>query len=244
METVMESISTLADHFNSKMTEFQRDLHKGSSPVSTASLASEFSTFKSFIIISLNTLQRQVELLGRENDRQEMRRRRKILLLHGLPEEKQENTTSKVVSLVADRLLLPNFSSASVKTSYRLGRPSDKKVRPIVVKFSDVVIRDKVWFSKKKLKGSGITQSEFLTRDRHDMFMEARRRFGINNCWTRDGNVYILSSDGMRHKAEYRSDLEGIPTTSSQISISKDTVVSKPSEQRITAPRIKRVIKK
>lgn len=245
MDSINKSLFAMAEMFNSKMDKFQKDLHKSStsSPVSPASLASEFDTFKAFIISALDTLQRQVEFLGREIDRQEMRRRRKMLLFHGVSEEKTEDLTSRVVGLVADRLLVSNFSSSSIKSSYRLGQSSNNKPRPIVVKFSDISVRDKVWFAKTKLKGSGITQSEFLTKSRHDVFLEARSRFGINKCWTRDGYIHILAPDGSRHKVECFSELNCITnTTIVRPEVQNKTLDTKADKANVV--RTKRVLKK
>ncbi|XP_045456264.1 protein unc-13 homolog C-like [Melitaea cinxia] len=245
METVKESIAALSDSVNTKLNDFQRDLDKVSSnsPLTTASLAAEFMSFKSFIFSALNALQRQVELLGGEIDRLETRKRRKMLLLHGVPEEKAENTSAIVTALAADHLNLANFSSSSIKASYRLGRSLDQKPRPIVVKFTDTAVRDKVWFAKTKLKGTGYTQSEFLTRTRHQVFMEARQRFGISNCWTREGCIHIVTTDGERHKVETLSDLRSISNTQKS-PIPEKSEAPKPAEHKqLALSRTKRTAK-
>lgn len=245
-----DTIFALSETFNKRMIEFehrqQKDIQKGSSnsAVSTSSLAAEFESFKTFIIVALQSLQRQAELLDREVDRLEMRRRRKMLLLHGVPEDQSEDTTLKITTLVADHLKLSDFSSSSIKSSYRLGRPSDKKPRPIAIKFTDASVRDKVWFAKTKLKGSGITQSEFLTRTRHQVFLKARQRFGVVNCWTRDGIIHIIALDGQHYRAECLSDLEGIAHSTSQSSPQEESPASKPADQKQqAASRTRRAVK-
>lgn len=244
MESMKETIANLSEVFHSKLSEFE----KGGSP---ASLSTEFSNFKTFILSALNLLQRQVDFLMRDVDRLEMARRRKMLLVHGLPEEKSEDTSARITSLVAEHLNLENFSSSCIMKSYRLGRSIGKKPRPIVIKFADIGVRDRVWFAKTKLKGTGLTQSEFLTKTRHQVFLEARRRFGINSCWTRDGFIHILSADGQRHKAECMLDLdsipssESIPSSASQKSPAHEkNLTSKANEVKVTVPRAKRVLKK
>ncbi|XP_046976626.1 uncharacterized protein LOC124542778 [Vanessa cardui] len=245
MDAMKDSISALSDMFNARMSEFQRELNKGNSPASTATLSSDFSAFKTFIVTALNTLQRQVEFLGREIDRLEMRRRRKMLLLHGLPEDKSEDTSARVTTVVADHLNLGNFSSNSIKASYRLGRPLDNKPRPIVIKFTDAASRDKVWFAKSKLKGTGFTQSEFLTKTRHRVFLEARQRFGVSNCWTRDGCIHIVTPDGVHHRAECIPDLDCISnSSSSQKSPPPVKTAASRVDQKVISPRTKRVVKK
>lgn len=196
MESIKESLAAMADMFNSRMNEFQQDLHKTATPATVSSLSSEFNTFKSFILTALSGLQRQIECLAREIDRVEMVRRRKVLLFHGVGEERSEDATARITSLVAEHLDLPNFSTSCIKFCHRLGRPMNNKPRPIVVKFSDTVMRDKLWFAKTKFKGTGVTESEFLTRTRHNVFMEARKRFGIGKCWTREGYIHIIAPDG------------------------------------------------
>ncbi|XP_046959695.1 uncharacterized protein LOC124538862 [Vanessa cardui] len=242
MEAIKDSLASMAEMFNTKMTAFQNDLQKTSTPLTTASLAADFNVFQSFILSALTTLQRQVEYLGKEIERQEMRRRRKMLLFHGVPEVKSEDLKARITSLVAEHLDLTNFASSSITTSYRLGRSSVKKPRPIVVKFAEQSIRNQVWYAKTKLKGSGITQSEFLTKSRHEVFLAARQRFGIGKCWTRDGWIHIIASDESQHRVESLAELDAI---SQQTPKSPTTVeTSKSPVAKIPVARTKRVIKK
>lgn len=246
MESLKETVFTMADTFKTKMSEFQQELQKSSSPATLGSLSAEFNSFKVFMMSALASLQRQVEFLGMEMDRLEMRKRRRMILLHGIEENKSEDTTARVTSLVAEHLDLPNFSSASIKFSHRLGKPSNNKNRPIVVKFTDVAIRDKVWFAKTKLKGTGITQSEFLTKHRHDLFLLTRQRFGIGKCFTREGNIFVIAPDGSRHQVQSALELQEISHSplKSQESDKADTGSKSAVCTRTTVPRTKRIIKK
>ncbi|CAH0723912.1 unnamed protein product, partial [Brenthis ino] len=246
MEAIKESLSTMAEMFNSRMNEFQQDLSKTSTAPSITSIAADFSNFKLFIQAALTSLQKQVELLSRELDRMELRKRRKMLLFHGVAEKKSEDTLGLITSIVAEHLDLPNFSSASISSSYRLGHVIGEKPRPIVVKFVEAQVRDSVWFAKARLKGSGVTESEFLTKNRHDVFMEARRRYGVGKCWTKDGCINVLASDGKRYRVETLSDLQAIrhTTLASPKAVQDTVVVPKNSGAKITVQRTKRVLKK
>ncbi|CAH2098247.1 unnamed protein product [Euphydryas editha] len=117
--------------------------------------------------------------------------------------------------------------------------------RALVLKFRDVSLRDKVWNGKKNLKGTGITLSEFLTKDRHELFLEARRRFGITKCWTRGGTIYILGNDGTRHRINTKTDLNSF-ASSADTQIPLPTAMS-PKTVKDSKPltsRSKRVNKK
>lgn len=248
MDAIKESLSAMADMFNTRMDEFQHDLSKTSSPATVTSIAAEFTCFKRFIHTALTSLQKQVELLSREVDRLEMSRRRKMLLFHGVAEKKTEDTTTLITSIVADHLDLPNFSSANISYSYRLGRLSSDKPRPIVVKFTNVQVRDSVWFAKTRLKGTGVTESEFLTKHRHEVFLEARRRFGVGKCWTRDGAIYVIAPSGSRHRLVSMGDLLCIPDAPAKSPVTKNvqSAVQGPKtvDSKVAIQRGKRVVRK
>lgn len=196
--------------FNKRLSEFENELKKSPSSSSTA-IASDFETFKSFTVMAFQSVQQQLAMLAQSTDAQEMRSRRKILLMHGVPEDKKDDTSAAVIKTISSYLKISEFTVNDISRCHRMGRSSSvDKPRPILVKLSNVTIRDKVWFSKKMLKGSGITISEFLTKPRHDAFMAARERFGITKCWTRDGYVHIISSDGKRHRVSNVAELNNI----------------------------------
>ncbi|KAL4721722.1 hypothetical protein ACJJTC_007111 [Scirpophaga incertulas] len=144
-----------------------------------------FASFKVLMLDSIINLTCQLSILSQSVERLELQGRRRILLLHGIPEDKSEELSK--------------------------GRAADGgNPRPILIKFLDVSLRDKIWFAKTKLKGSGVTLSEFLTRSRHALFMAAREKLGVKQCWTKEGNVYVLGSDGSRHRILTLSDIHKV----------------------------------
>ncbi|KAJ2948354.1 hypothetical protein O0L34_g7593 [Tuta absoluta] len=162
------------------------------------------------IVSSLVNLQKQVSLLARESDNQEMRSRRGILLLHGLPESDEETSTA-IVQLADSKLGLPEFTVGEIVHCFRMGRVVQEKPRPILIEFGNLSTRNTFWSAKKLLKNSGITMSEFLTKARHNLFMSARKLLGVSKCWTRDGIIYALGADGQRRRITSNADLERIP---------------------------------
>lgn len=209
-------MSELLAQFNDRMSKFEAELSK-TTPETTAStssssiLATEYAAFKTFVMGALNCLQHQVEALAKDIDTLEMRGRRKLLLVHGVAEVNKEETSHLVAEVVRDRLKIDSFSVAAIRRCHRMGNQgSAGKPRPILVKLQDVDVRDKIWFAKTKLKGSGITLSEFLTRSRHQVFMAARDKFGVDSCWTKQGSVYVLGADGTKHRVVTHSELNAI----------------------------------
>lgn len=89
-------------------------------------------------------------------------------------------------------------------------------------------VRDRIWFGKTKFKGSGITVSEFLTKQRHQAFMAARHKFGVQKCWTKDGVIHIINSKGVRHRITKSSELDKIESQAEEKSSTSAKPTSKP----------------
>lgn len=229
MESIQRSIGELMATFQSRMTAFENELQKNPVPLPTnthsATLASEFATFRTFIIQAVSTIQQQVEVLAQSVDNLEMQGRRKILLMHGVAEDDQMDTEALLVNLVHDKLHLNDVTVSDIKRCHRMGRALVDKPRPILFKLSSTTVRDKIWFAKKYLKGTGITISEFLTKQRHDIFLAAREKYGVTQCWTLAGNVYVLGSDGERRRIVTMADLNRIAPAGTQSKTPANVIV-------------------
>ncbi|XP_039760354.1 uncharacterized protein LOC120633983 [Pararge aegeria] len=199
MESIQQTVTELGEHFNQRMAEFQRSLQSSIPATSPSSnVNAQFAAFRSFILSSLEALQAQVQLLSRQHDDMEMRCRRKILLVHGVPESKNERVEAAITKILSEHLTTVSIDETCISRCHRLGSPRSDKARAILIKFRDLSIRNKVWFGKTCFKNTGVTLSEFLTKERHDVFMAARQRLGIAKCWTKDGRIVAIGSDGAR----------------------------------------------
>lgn len=242
MEAVLKSQMQLQELFLKRMDAFQTQLQEqSSSSGASTSVVVEFEAFRTFILTALKSLQDQVCLIAKETDGLEMRARRKILLLHGVVEDKNEDMVASVVDVVVKQLKVKNFSADHISRCHRMGRSAiPERPRPILLKLRDMSVRQKLWDSKTALKGTGVTLSEFLTKPRHDAFMAARLRFGITKCWTRDGAVIIIGIDGKRHRITSIVELDRIeapaPLKSRKPVASKDTAVTQASKSKRIRP--------
>lgn len=252
MDSIKHSIELLSEHFNNQMAEFQKSLQGASIPATspTSNLASQFNIFRSFVLSSLESLHLQVDLLSKRCEQLDMRSRRKILLVHGIQESKNEDTAAVVVRELSNHLKMPDLTVDNVSRCSRIGTSATDKPRAILLKFRESTIRNSVWYAKTNLKNTGITVSEFLTKERHGVFMAARQRFGVNRCWTRDGLIFIIAPNGSRHKINTLSELENVPNTqvqgqssSSGVGVNPNVKDSKGS-QIAQATRPKRITKK
>lgn len=229
MEAVLESQNKLQVLFEKKMDAFQARLQESSAPATDdeASLAEDFAEFRTFVLAAIKSLQEQITLLARESDAHEMRSRRKILLLHGVPEIEGQDVAVCVLGVVSKQLKVSDFKADDISRCHRMGRSSaSERPRPILLKLRDTTLKQKLWSAKTALKGTGVTLSEFLTKPRHDAFMSARQRFGINKCWTRDGFVFVLGSDGKRHRVCCIAELDKVEPASAAAASAAQKVAS------------------
>ncbi|XP_045489856.1 uncharacterized protein LOC123690487 [Pieris rapae] len=213
MEDLKKSLRDVSEMVSAKMEEFQQRLiatQSRSPSLEQTPLAKEFEVFKSSVLFCLENLQAQMAMLFKVQDEQEMRSRRKCLLLHGVNETKDESSGS-IAKMISVLLKCPNLTEQSLTRCHRLGIISREKPRPILIKLREHDDKLRIWAAKTSLKGTGITLSEFLTKSRHSLFMEARKRFGVTKCWTRDGRVQVIGADGKLRRISSLKELDTVP---------------------------------
>ncbi|CAK1546833.1 unnamed protein product [Leptosia nina] len=152
MDAFKKQLDDMKETFTYRMRDFQKDLQKGNSDAASPSsrLASDFAVFRTFVMTSLECLQNQMELLSRLADQMETRSRGKILLIHGVPESKNENTASLVATTLAKHLSVTTLTPDSFSKCYRMGQAKSEKPRVILIKFRDHLMKSKIWHDKKE----------------------------------------------------------------------------------------------
>lgn len=210
------SLEDLEQLFGSRMKEYEAKLQQATSGTASASpdiasIACEFSEFKLFVCQALSQLKTQIELLAASFDRHETVMRRKVLLFHGVLEKDNEKVLEVVHNIISNQIKLPEICKDKnmIHVCHRLGF-SQQKARPILVRFFKMEHRQLVWDSKKALKGTGITISEFLTQVRHRVFAAARKHFGMPNCWSMEGKIVVICPDKSRRKIETAGELHDL----------------------------------
>ncbi|KAJ8730930.1 hypothetical protein PYW08_002343 [Mythimna loreyi] len=235
------SLEDLEKLFGSRMQEYEAKLQKATTGTPSSpeivSLASEFSDFKQFVCQALSNLKSQIEILAAGFDRHETVMRRKVLLFHGVPEKENERLPDVIHDILTNQIKLTELAKDSnvIHVCHRLGS-KQQKARPILVRFFRMESRQLVWDSKKGLKGSGITISEFLTQTRHRVFMAARKHFGMLNCWSAEGRIVVVCPDKSRSKLETASELHALMVKFPYSSVDTRANVGSPIAATSAAP--------
>ncbi|CAG9790377.1 unnamed protein product [Diatraea saccharalis] len=180
-EQLLNNLKDLTSLFSDRMSEFEKNLQQPGmrkSNKTVKSLAADFSSFKTFVWKSLGIIKSQalgVNCLDTHS-------RRKVLLLHGIREDKDEVVLSKIFAVLNNQMQMVGLGSDTIETCHRLGAKKKDVFRPILVRFTTMKHRMAVWNRKTSLKGSNVTLSEFLTKARQDIFVAARKHFGRKKC--------------------------------------------------------------
>ena len=136
--------------------------------------------------------------------RQEQYSRRNCLLIHGLPESKNENTDELVIDAFKEKMG-EEIEKNEVDRSHRIDAPKKNgKSRPITIKFVRYNTRCKIFKNKKKLKGKNISVTESLTKKRMEALKKAREDHGFENVWSSEGKIlYKDVSEGNKIKVYF-----------------------------------------
>lgn len=140
------------------------------------------------------------------NEKLEQYSRRNTLRIFGLPvRHKDEDTDKVIVELFNEKLGVP-VTAADIDCCHRL-HSKDNARSPILVKFCRRSVKNRVYYSKKKLKGTKIVIFEDLTKMRTELLKRARETYGMNNVWTSEGVVTIKVGNKVR-KIHNEEDLQ------------------------------------
>ena len=154
-----------------------------------------------FIEKKVASLKRSMQYLETKLDDLEQYSRSNCLVAHGTGIS-SSNNYSVFVNNVVDKLntalqMTEKLSPNDVDIAHFLpsaGKKNNKESPPkktIIIKFVRRSIRNDVFFSKRKLAGTGMMITESLTKRRMQLLKEAQQEFGVENTWTVKGNVNV-----------------------------------------------------
>lgn len=160
-------------------------------------LSKRFKKFEYDINFSLNKikndvkeLQAKLDTIVNNTEKLTINHNSNMLLFHGIKED-NSNIYEVVQHLMLSKLNI-NSEKRDFNHCYRLGQKMDgKKPRPIVVDFTTRWMRDTVFYSKKKLKGTKLLITEMLTLKNLNVY-KIIREIKESTCWTKNGRVICL----------------------------------------------------
>ena len=100
----------------------------------------------------ISDMSNELDVLKNLLDWQQQYSRRNCVLIHGISEQKREDTDGQALKIVREELG-ETVEKSNLDQTHRIGafKVDKSKCRPTIVKFSRYDVRDKVFKNKKKL---------------------------------------------------------------------------------------------
>lgn len=112
------------------------------------------------------------------------------LRIHGLPEERDNETVlSNVIEFIKKELHV-HCSENDIDSVFRIGQINNKG-RTVLVNFVRYLKRCEVLSAKRNLKHKGISIFEDLTKSNYALLLEAKKKFGNKKAWSASGKIFI-----------------------------------------------------
>ena len=145
----------------------------------------------------------------RANNDLEQYTRRENVRVFNLKEEKDEsikNVTDKVCELFTNSLKVKTVPE-DLQACHRVGKASPGTERSVIVRFKDRNLRDNVLSERRRLKGSGQTVGEDLTKLNAKLCKDVYKHSATMNSWTINGKVWAKLKNGQKVLVPIGSDL-------------------------------------
>ncbi|XP_060081921.1 sialoadhesin-like [Ylistrum balloti] len=113
------------------------------------------------------------------------------------PKVTAEECVEKIVTFVNDKLNV-SLCSEDIDVAHRLGKFSKTKPRNVIVKFVRRRKRHQIIKSRRKLKGTGYTVSEDLTRLNQQKVRDAYSLDYVKNSYSLDGKLFVVLDNGVK----------------------------------------------
>lgn len=155
------------------------------------------NSFKS-LANSVDSNKKEIINLNKSNDVLVQHSKKNCLRFHGFQESEGENVLEMVKNFINEALKVP-CAAQDIDSAFRIGKTSvdSAKPRTILVNFVNNWKRSQVFNLKKSLKklGTNISIFEDLTKQRYDLLLAAKKKYGQNQAWSSGGKIYAMHHD-------------------------------------------------
>ncbi|XP_072168546.1 uncharacterized protein [Diadema setosum] len=121
--------------------------------------------------------------------------RRNCIRIFGVREATGECTDNILCDIAQSKLGITINPATDIDRSHRTGRKKPESAshspRPIIVKMTSYKRKHQILTARRKLKGSGISIHEDLTKHNVDLLRKATHHQKVKNAWSSDGRIIV-----------------------------------------------------
>lgn len=127
--------------------------------------------------------------LQEKTDYTEQLMKKNSLRIHGVIEEMNEDVVEVVTNFINRKLRVP-LTPTDIDSAFRIGKDGQEQPRIILISFVRNIKRNEVFKAKKILKDTDYSIFEDLTKQRYDILLTGKKKFGRNKVWSSGGRIY------------------------------------------------------
>lgn len=132
-----------------------------------------------------------ISLLEQSTDFIQQTLKKNSLRFHGLVLDRETNFSVFICKFINDKLLV-DCKLDDINYVYKSGKKNESK--NFIVNFVRNEIKSQVYYAKSKLKGTGVSIYEDLTKSRYELFVKSKNKYGNKNVWTANGRIFAYSN--------------------------------------------------
>ena len=121
--------------------------------------------------------------------------------------ETTADCVTKVTTLFTEKLGVA-VTGEDIEVAHRTGKPGTGRARPIIVRFYSRQKKKSVLENRRKLKQTGVTVAEDLTKLNYNLLMKASKHSAALTAWSSNGNILVKAKNGNVVKIDIKTNLE------------------------------------
>ena len=129
--------------------------------------------------------------------------------MFGVKECEGEDCRAVVCAEIQGRLGV-NIVPSDIVVAHRLPKTKKQKYRPIIVKFRDRELKWDILRVRKKLKGSGVSIAEDMTKENFDLMLRAQDSGYFTSVWFSNAKVWAVDKANKKHVLDLFDDFAEI----------------------------------
>lgn len=154
-----------------------------------------------------------VNVAARRADELDQYIRRNNIRIYGVKEDGEDADSGlcerKILDIIHNKLELKDVTASDIEAAHRLNSQNSATAggnagaaaqrpptRSIIVRFVSRKTRDSVLYNRRKLKNSGITMVEDLTKTNFQLYTKVKEDELCNKAWTKNGKVMMETKTG------------------------------------------------
>lgn len=172
------------------------------------------------VVTKLQSAEQGIEVLRQEvrsvrihaNDNEQYSRRECVNLYGLKPIDLSSHRSQKeAVASILTQKLGKQIPEGCIDIAHPLASPKDGKVA-LIVKFNKREKRDEIMMSRKKLKGTGITLQDSLTKNNASLLRQLNKNKDLKNAWSWKGQIWAQSNSGTKFKVNFLDSIDQLIT--------------------------------